>query len=102
MSNQSARKPLPSTKREGTRGKKIDAPDPKAVLKLRWELYELPSSQHRAGLAGLALCVGFLKRKSDRKGVCEIVSIDPHGLTLSVDRLGMQSLFDDVYDASLE
>ncbi|MEO8903663.1 MAG: type I-MYXAN CRISPR-associated protein Cmx8 [Polyangiaceae bacterium] len=76
--------------------------DPNAVLKLRWDLNELPSSQHRAGLAGLALCVGFLKRKHDRKGVCEIDSINVRGLTLAVDRLGMQSLFDDVYDASLE
>jgi len=73
-----------------------------AVLKLYWALHELPSSQHRAGLAGLALCVGFLNRKPDRKGVCEIANIDENGLTLAVDRVGMQSLFDDIYDATLE
>ena len=57
---------------------------------------------HRAGLAGLALCVKFLKRRPDQKGVCEIEGMDDQGLTLVVDRAGMQSLFDDVYDATIE
>ncbi|HWB17651.1 MAG TPA: type I-MYXAN CRISPR-associated protein Cmx8 [Vicinamibacterales bacterium] len=73
-----------------------------SVLKLRWDLAELPSSQHKAGLGGLALCVKFLERKPERKGVCRIESIDERGLTLEVDRSGMQALFDDVYDASFE
>ena len=68
----------------------------------RWNIAELPSAQHKAGLAGLAICVQYLQRKPDRKGVCEIVSLDPAGLTLRVDRDGMQALFDDVYDAALE
>lgn len=68
----------------------------------RWNLAELPSAQHKAGLAGLAICVQYLDRKRDRKGVCEIVSLDTAGLTLRVDREGMQALFDDVYDASLD
>lgn len=68
----------------------------------RWNLTELPSAQHKAGLAGLAICVQYLQRKPDRKGVCEIVSLDPAGLTLRVDREGMQALFDDVYDAALK
>ena len=72
------------------------------VLKLSWNLHELPSSQHKAGLAGLALCVQFLERKPDRRGTCSIECIDENGLTLAVDRDGMQRLFDDVYDASLE
>ena len=67
----------------------------------RWNLMELPSAQHKAGLAGLAICVHYLQRKPDRKGVCEIASLDPAGLTLRVDRDGMQALFDDVYDAAL-
>ena len=68
----------------------------------RWNLAELPSAQHKAGLAGLAICVQYLQRKPDRKGVCEIVSLDPTGLTLRVDRNGMQALFDEVYDAALK
>jgi CRISPR-associated protein Cmx8 len=100
MSEKSNSTPLRKKKKPAK--KKAEPVGSKSVLKLRWDLYELPSSQHRAGLAGLALCVEFLKRKPDRKGVCDIESIDERGLTLTVDRMGMQSLFDDVYDASLE
>lgn len=74
---------------------------PSSPVSLRWDLAELPSSQHKAGLAGLALCVQFLQRR-DPKGTCEIEAIDPSGLTLRVDRQGMQSLFDDIYAASSE
>src|SRR5262245_34769921 len=70
------------------------ATEANAVLRLRWTLHELPSSQHRAGLAGLALCVEFLKRKPKRNVTCTIENIDDESLTLVVDRAGMQSLFD--------
>lgn len=73
--------------------------DPTVPLRLRWNLHELPSSQHKAGLAGLVLCARFLARKSDRVGVCDVVDVDEAGATLKVDREGMQSLFDDVYAA---
>ncbi len=89
-------------KKSAPKKAKPNAIDPNATLELRWTLHDLPSSQHRAGLAGLALCVGFLKRKSDREGTCEIKQIDDNSLTFAVDRLGMQSLFDDVYDATVE
>lgn len=75
---------------------------PSGPVSLRWDLAELPSSQHKAGLAGLALCVEFLQRNRGRTGTCEVEVIDASGLTLRVDREGMQSLFDDIYAASLE
>lgn len=78
------------------------APMPSGPVSLRWDLAELPSSQHKAGLGGLALCVQFLQRDRGRKGTCEVEAIDASGLTLRVDREGMQSLFDDIYAASLE
>ena len=81
---------------------KVGRPDPNQVLRLKWTLHELPSTQHRAGLAGLALSVAFLARKPDRKGTCEVERVDEDGLVLAVDRLGMQSLFDDIYDARVE
>lgn len=94
-----SRKPVKKTSSKKAK-LKIAKSDP--ILELRWNLHELPSSQHRAGLAGLALCVEFLKRKPDRKGTCETKQIDDEGLTFVVDRQGMQSLFDDVYHATLE
>ena len=95
---------------EASAAKPRRARAPKAVkaerstepVTLRWDLAELPSSQHKAGLAGLALCVQFLARKRERRGTCELVAIDASGLTLRVDRVGMQALFDDVYAATLE
>jgi len=101
MSKQLAKDPA-SPKKSPKKHRKSEGAASSQVLKLQWDLHELPSSQHRAGLAGLALSVEFLKRKPDRKGVCEIEHIDDHGLTLAMDRLGAQSLFDDIYDATVE
>jgi CRISPR-associated protein Cmx8 len=91
--------PASATPKRLPRAKKKDAPV--GPLTVRWNLAELPSSQHKAGLAGLALCVAFLRRRAF-EGTCEIEAIDPGGLTLRVDRAGMQALFDDVYAASNE
>jgi CRISPR-associated protein Cmx8 len=69
---------------------------------LHWTLNELPSTQHKAGLAGLALCVEYLRRSNLLKGTCQVETLDERGLDLRVDREGMQSLFDSVYAASSE
>ncbi|MBX3276055.1 MAG: type I-MYXAN CRISPR-associated protein Cmx8 [Sandaracinaceae bacterium] len=70
-------------------------------LDLAWELAELPSSQHRAGLAGLVMMVDHLQRRPFA-GVCQVSRRDAYGATLRVDADGMQSLFDDLYAASNE
>lgn len=74
------------------------------TIDLRYSLAELPSSQHRAGLAGLVLMVRWLERqpKSQKKGTCAIASLDAKGLALTVDEAGLASLFDLVYKASAE
>lgn len=72
------------------------------ALDLEYNLAELPSSQHRAGLAGLVLMVRWLERDKSRKGVCEIVRGDEHGATLRIDQTGLQELFDETYAASKE
>ncbi len=70
-------------------------------IDVNWQLSELPSSQHRAGLAGLVLMVEYLRRRPF-EGMCEIVRCDHRGACLRVDARGMQSLFDDLYAATLE
>lgn len=70
-------------------------------IDVSWELAELPSSQHRAGLAGLVMMVDFLRRRPF-EGTCEVTRCDSLGATLRVDADGMQALFDDVYSASNE
>lgn len=75
-----------------------------APMELRYTLAELPSSQHRAGLLGLALMVDWLQRQpaKDRKGVCEVVAIDELELRLRIDRQGLRDLFAQVYGATME
>lgn len=74
------------------------------VMELRYSLAELPSSQHRAGLAGLVLMVDWLskQKREARRGVCEIAECGPHGLLLRMDQAGLGALFDVVYKASAE
>jgi CRISPR-associated protein Cmx8 len=102
MTENEATPDAPRKTRKSTSAKKTAKEAPKAPISIRWNLAELPSAQHKAGLAGLAISVRYLQRKADRVGICAIETLDPGGLTLKVDRAGMQSLFDDIYAASLE
>jgi len=90
------------TKAKSKRTKSASKVVPEGPITIRWDLAELPSSQHKAGLAGLALCVRFLSRNPAAQGICEIEALDAEGLALRVDSDGMQSLFDEIYAASLE
>ena len=72
------------------------------VLDLDYNLAELPSSQHRAGLAGLVLMVQWLKRQGTHKGICDITRLDERGATLRINQEGLAALFDEVYAASKE
>ena len=70
-------------------------------LSIRYELAELPSSQHRAGLAGLVLATRYLAR-GDFNGTCRVEDVGPSGATFVVDATGMLELFDLVYAATTE
>jgi CRISPR-associated protein Cmx8 len=72
------------------------------ALQLDYQLAELPSSQHRAGLAGLVMMVDWLKQQGVNKGICEIVRLDERGATLRINHEGLAALFDEVYAASKE
>src|SRR5437016_8342458 len=72
------------------------------TLELDYQLAELPSSQHRAGLAGLVLMVRWLKRQGAHKGICKITQLAAHGATLRINQEGLAALFDEVYAASKE
>ena len=71
------------------------------TLTLEYNLAELPSSQHRAGLAGLVLMVRWLTKEPDKKGICEITQIDETSATLQIDLEGLQFLFDKVFSSSV-
>jgi CRISPR-associated protein Cmx8 len=76
------------------------------VLELDYQLAELPSSQHRAGLAGLVLMARWLERlkKTDHalQGTCQITRLDEHGMTLRLDQAGLQEIFDETFAALKE
>jgi CRISPR-associated protein Cmx8 len=76
------------------------------ILNLDYNLAELPSSQHRAGLAGLVLMVKWLDRlkKSNSKltGISTFTRVDEYGATLQIDQTGLRELFNETYAASKE
>ena len=71
------------------------------VLEFGYNLVDLPSAQHRAGLAGLVLAAGWLKREYDCRGICDL-EVASGGATLYIDQLGLSELFNGVYAASIE
>jgi CRISPR-associated protein Cmx8 len=81
------------------------------VLTLNYQLAELPSSQHRAGLAGLVMVVDkwlwkhkepkFIE-KVNQGAICRITRQDASGAKLEINQAGLEALFDEIYAASTE
>lgn len=95
---------MTAAKKPGTKPAKTAKTAPASELVLEYDLGSLPSSQHRAGLAGLALMCQWLtgRARKDLRGTCVIEKLTRHGLVLRVDRDGLASLFDQVYGAAAE
>ena len=76
------------------------------VLDLTYTLAELPSAQHRSGLAGLVLIVLWLRQnrtfREDPNIICEFTHLNGLGGTLRINKAGLQALFDEIYSASEE
>jgi CRISPR-associated protein Cmx8 len=78
------------------------------VLTLDFQLAELPSSQHRAGLAGLVLIVRWLERrpafqqKIENGAICRLTRLNDKGASLELNSAGLATLFDEIYNASIE
>lgn len=83
--------------------KRAKAPGMDAPLVLDYQLGDLPTAQHRAGLAGLVLMLGWLKRLPGAKpGTARLTRLDEDGASVELDLKGLQRLFDELYAASLE
>jgi CRISPR-associated protein Cmx8 len=91
--------PAGSPRRRGAGKAGDQVPD---VLQLDYSLAELPSAQHRAGLAGLVLMVRWLSRQADATGICTVTHVDDARASLTIDRAGMCRLFDELYAATNE
>jgi CRISPR-associated protein Cmx8 len=77
------------------------------VLTLNCQLAELPSSQHRAGLAGVALIYRWLKRDPNFQAklangtICQLTE-SSEGATLEINQAGLEALFNEAYGATSE
>ncbi|MBX3463788.1 MAG: type I-MYXAN CRISPR-associated protein Cmx8 [Planctomycetes bacterium] len=70
---------------------------------LAWSLAELPSTQHRAGLAGLVMLVDFTRRHPLPDGaVLEVVHLDDTAFSMRLNASGLAAVFDRAYAAALE
>jgi CRISPR-associated protein Cmx8 len=76
------------------------------LVKLEYQLHQLPSSQHRAGLAGLIVKIQWLQQqvtfKESVDAVCEIVRLDANKAILQLNLAGLTALFRSHYSASFE
>ncbi|MEZ5307411.1 MAG: type I-MYXAN CRISPR-associated protein Cmx8 [Pyrinomonadaceae bacterium] len=70
------------------------------VITLEYELAELPSSQHRAGLAGLVMMLQWLQGQPNIEGTLRLEHVGETGARISLDKDGLVSLFDFLYAAS--
>ncbi len=85
---------------EGRRGAKGPG-EPGGTLTLRYRPADLPSAQHRAGLAGLMVLADVLKRRGER----DIPTFDASQegtLTVTLSKAANQKLFDEFFAAAYE
>jgi len=82
---------------------KIQAPN---LVTLEYQISQLPSSQHRAGLAGLILKIQWLQQQAEFKdsigAICKIIGLDADKATLQFNLAGITLLFRSHYNAVLE
>lgn len=69
-----------------------------AVITLSFDLLELPTAQHKAGLAGLVLLIQSLP---DQSAAPEIEELTSTGARIRFTKDSLQVLFDDLYDARI-
>jgi CRISPR-associated protein Cmx8 len=72
---------------------------------IRYDLFDLPTAQHKAGLAGLILQIRHMQeanRKVPLETIPEIVEITPTSATIRFTEKSVQGLLDDLYDGCTE
>ncbi len=82
----------------------VSSVDPMASepISVTWSLAELPSPQHRAGLAGLVMLVKYTLRHNCPNGaILKEVSLDESRYELQMNISGLSWLFDKVYRATV-
>lgn len=78
----------------------------KEIIELSYQLAELPSPQHRAGLAGLVLMVREIENQEIlqhyESALLELDNLDEFGVTVKFNLEGLKALFDLTFGAFIE
>ncbi|AFZ48717.1 hypothetical protein Cyast_2775 [Cyanobacterium stanieri PCC 7202] len=78
----------------------------KEIIELSYRLAELPSPQHRAGLAGLVLMVQDIQKQEIlqyyQSALLDLDSLDEFGVTIRFNLEGLKALFDLTFGAFIE
>ena len=74
------------------------APQVKEIT-LSYSLFDLPSAQHKAGLAGLLLLIDSLRQRG-ADPLPDVSHLSATGVKLTFTQDSMQTVFDDLYDAA--
>ena len=69
-------------------------------LILEYNLFDLPTAQHKAGLAGLLVMVESMKSRG-LTAFPAVTAITDRSATISFTKQSFQALFDDLYDATV-
>jgi len=69
-------------------------------ITLRYNLFDLPTAQHKAGLAGLLVMIRTLRRRGFAP-LPEVTDFGPTGVTISLTQDSLQTLCDDLFDAEI-
>ena len=70
-------------------------------LTLTYDLFDQPTAQHKAGLAGLILLIESMKTRK-LSPLPDIVDLDRTSVSIRVTLDSLQKLFDDLYTSTLE
>jgi CRISPR-associated protein Cmx8 len=65
-------------------------------LTLRYNLFDLPTAQHKAGLAGLLVMIESMRRR-ELEPLPEIVDLSPTGAAISLTRESLQSVYNEFF-----
>ena len=69
-------------------------------ITLSYSLFDLPSAQHKAGLAGLLLLIDSLRQRG-ADPLPDVSHLSATSVKLTFTQVSMQTVFDDLYDAAL-
>jgi CRISPR-associated protein Cmx8 len=85
-------------------GKTKEKAKPITGMAISFDLFDLPTAQHKAGLAGLILQIRSMKDRGRNfpEGTIPVVEkLTPTTATIRFTESSVQSLFDDLYDAAI-